>query len=224
MRLLLCEDEKELSDALVTILKHHNYSVDAVYDGQEALDYLETTQYDGVILDIMMPKVDGITVLKTLRNNNSSVPVLMLTAKSEIDDRVLGLDYGADDYVTKPFATKELLARIRSMTRRRNTIIESELTLGNISLNCTTFELSSPKGTFRLANKEFQLMELFLANPKQIIPTERLLEKVWGYDTDTELNTVWVYISYLRKKLNALDATVQLKASRNLGYCLEVKT
>lgn len=224
MRLLLCEDEKELSDALVTILKHHNYSVDAVYDGQEALDYLETTQYDGVILDIMMPKVDGITVLKTLRNNNSSVPVLMLTAKSEIDDRVLGLDYGADDYVTKPFATKELLARIRSMTRRKNTIIKSELTLGNISLNCTTFELSSPKGTFRLANKEFQLMELFLANPKQIIPTERLLEKVWGYDTDTELNTVWVYISYLRKKLNALDATVQLKASRNLGYCLEVKT
>lgn len=221
MRLLLAEDEKALSNALSAILKHNNYSVDAVYNGEDALIYLETGIYDGVILDIMMPKVDGITVLKTIRAAGNTVPVLMLTAKSEIDDRVLGLDSGADDYLTKPFAAKELLARIRAMTRRQTGKTDSVLVFQNLTLNCATFELSSGKTTFRLANKEFQMMEMLLGNPGQIIPTERFFEKIWGYGSDAELNVVWVYISYLRKKLNKLGANVQIKAVRNTGYCLE---
>lgn len=220
MRLLLAEDERELSNALVAILKHNNYSVDAVYDGLEALEYLKSQDYDGVILDIMMPKMDGITVLKTIRRQGNGVPVIMLTAKSEIDDRVLGLDSGANDYLTKPFASKELLARIRAMTRQTKTA-NSCLSLGNITLNRATFELSSPTGSFRLANKEFQMMELLLSNPRHLISTERFMEKIWGYDSEAEINVVWVYISYLRKKLAALKACVQIKASRNVGYSLE---
>lgn len=221
MRLLLAEDEKELSHALVTIFKHNNYSVDAVYNGQDALDYLETGLYDGAVLDIMMPKMDGITVLKKIREKGSSIPIILLTAKSQIDDRVLGLDSGADDYLTKPFATKELLARIRAMTRRQAETTDSILAFQNITLNRSTFELSSEKTTFRLANKEFQMLEMLMANPGQVIPTERFMEKIWGYDSNAELNVVWVYISYLRKKLIALNAEVQIKATRNLGYSLE---
>lgn len=221
MRLLLAEDEKELSNALTAILKHSNYSVDAVYDGQEALDYLKADNYDGVILDIMMPKTDGITVLKTLRKSGSQVPVLVLTAKSEIDDRVMGLDCGADDYLTKPFAMKELLARIRAMTRRQTEITAPVLSFANITLNRATFELSSPQGSFRLANKEFQMLEMMMASPNQLISTERFMEKIWGYDNEAEINVVWVYISYLRKKLSALGAKVQIKATRSIGYTLE---
>lgn len=221
MRLLLAEDEKELSDALKAILKHNNYSIDAVYDGEEALNYLEAENYDGVILDIMMPKVDGITVLKKLRERGNNIPVLMLTAKSEIDDRVLGLDNGADDYLTKPFATKELLARIRSMTRRQTEVTNPILTFANISLDRMTFELSSPQGSFRLANKEFQMLEMMMTNPKHLISTERFMEKIWGYDSEAEINVVWVYISYLRKKLTAIGANAQIKAARNKGYSLE---
>ena len=224
MRLLLAEDEKSLSRALVKILEHGNYSVDAVYDGEEALDYLEAGNYDGVILDIMMPKVDGLTVLKTIRQKGSRIPVLMLTAKAEIDDRVAGLDLGANDYLTKPFAPPELLARIRAMTRTQVEQTDSVLRLGNIQLDTSSYELSSPSGSFRLANKEFQMMELLLRNPRQLIPTERFLEKIWGYDSDAEINVVWVYISYLRKKLSALDADVSIKAARNAGYSLEVTT
>lgn len=221
MRLLLAEDEKALSRALTTILKHNHYSVDAVYNGQDALDYLETGIYDGVILDIMMPKVDGITVLKTIRAAGNRVPVLMLTAKSEIDDRVLGLDCGADDYLTKPFAAKELLARIRVITRRQTEAVDAVLAFGDIRLNRATFELSSGETSLRLANKEFQMMELLLEHPGQVISTERFMEKIWGYDSDAELNVVWVYISYLRKKLNRLNAGVQIKVVRNTGYLLE---
>lgn len=221
MRLLLAEDEKALSRALTTILKHNHYSVDAVYNGQDALDYLETGIYDGVILDIMMPKVDGITVLKTIRAAGNRVPVLMLTAKSEIDDRVLGLDCGADDYLTKPFAAKELLARIRVMTRRQTEAVDAVLAFGDIRLNRATFELSSGETSLRLANKEFQMMELLLEHPGQVISTEWFMEKIWGYDSDAELNVVWVYISYLRKKLNKLNAGVQIKVVRNTGYLLE---
>ena len=224
MRLLLAEDEKSLSRALVKILEHGNYSVDAVYDGEEALDYLEAGNYDGVILDIMMPKVDGLTVLKTIRQKGSRIPVLMLTAKAEIDDRVAGLDLGANDYLTKPFAPPELLARIRAMTRTQVEQTDSVLRLGNIQLDTSSYELSSPSGSFRLANKEFQMMELLLRNPRQLIPTERFLEKIWGYDSDAEINVVWVYISYLRKKLSALNADVSIKAARNAGYSLEVTT
>ncbi len=221
MRLLLCEDEIELSNALVAILKHNNYSVDAVYDGEEALNYLDAENYDGVILDIMMPKIDGMTVLKTIRAKGNNIPVLFLTAKSEVDDKVIGLDCGADDYITKPFVAKELLARIRSMTRRQTETTNNILSFGNITLNRATFELSSSSGAFRLANKEFQMLEMLMANPKNIISTEKFMEKIWGYDSDSEINVVWVYISFIRKKLQSINANVQIKATRNTGYSLE---
>lgn len=223
MRLLLAEDEKELSDALVAILKHNNYSVDAVYNGEDALHYLEADNYDGAILDIMMPKMDGITVLQNIRAKGNDVPILILTAKSEVDDRVLGLDSGADDYLSKPFAAKELLARIRSVTRRRTEAVSSVLNVGNLSLDCTTFELKSSTDTIRLPNKEFQIMELLAANPGQVISTERFMEKIWGYDNEADVGVVWVYISYLRKRLTVLGANVKIKAARGQGYYLEIQ-
>lgn len=223
MRILLAEDERSLSRAIIALLEKHNYSADAVYDGQEALDYLEAENYDAVILDIMMPKLDGLSVLQMLRERGSQIPVLLLTAKSEVEDKVTGLDDGANDYLTKPFATAELLARIRAMTRTQSAQTDSRMSFGNITLDQTTYELSSSSGSFRLANKEYQMMELLLRNPRQLIPSERFLEKIWGYDSDVELNVVWVYISYLRKKLTALQADIQIKATRNAGYSLEKK-
>jgi len=223
MRLLLAEDEHELSNALVAILKHNKYSVDAVYDGEEALEYLEADNYDGVILDIMMPKIDGLEVLRQLRQKGNKIPVLMLTAKSEIDDRVTGLDFGADDYLTKPFATKELLARIRAITRRQSDITDSILEMGNTSLNRLTFELSSKKETISLSNKEFQIMELFMVNPKQYFSAERMIERIWGFDTEADISVVWVYISNLRKKMVEIDSDIQIRAARNIGYTLEMK-
>ena len=220
MKLLFAEDERSLSRAITHILEKNCYSVDAVYDGQTALEYLENGDYDGVILDIMMPKVDGISVLRTIRAQGNPVPVLMLTAKSEIDDRVLGLDTGANDYLTKPFDTKELLARIRAMTRG-NRAVDATLNLGNLTLNRSNFELSSPTGSFRLANKEYQMMELLMANAKRLISSDQFLEKIWGLDSDIEASVVWVYISYLRKKLTALNANVSIRAVRNAGYLLE---
>lgn len=222
MRLLLAEDEKELSRALVTVLKHNNYSVDAVYNGQDALDYLQAGIYDGAILDIMMPGLDGITVLKKVRALGISVPILMLTAKAEIDDRVTGLDSGADDYLTKPFAMKELLARIRAMTRRQSEVSDPVLTFGNITLDRTTYLMSGPKASFKLSGKEFQMMEMLMVNPKQVISAEQFMDKIWGFNSDTENSVVWVYLSYLRKKLSALNADIAIKATRGVGYSLEV--
>ena len=222
MRLLLAEDEKDLADALEAMLKHNNYSVDVVNNGQDALDYLMLDDYDGAILDVMMPQMDGVTVVRKLRDNKKSTPVLLLTAKSEIEDKVYGLDSGADDYMTKPFVTKELLARVRSMTRRQATFTSNVLELGNVSLSKHTFELSTEKDKVRLSNKEYQMMELLMRNPGNVIQTEQFLEKIWGYDSDSEINVVWVNISYLRKKLKALDANVQIKATRNVGYTLEM--
>lgn len=225
MRILLAEDERSLSRAVVALLEKSNYSADAVYDGEEALAYLEAGNYDGVILNIMMPKMDGLEVLRRLREQGNPVPVLLLTAKSEVEDKVTGLDTGANDYLTKPFSTAELMARIRAMTRSQTGgQVTSRLTFGNITLDQTTFELSSSAGSFRLANREYQMMELLLRNPRQLIPTERFLERIWGYDSDVELNVVWVYISYLRKKLSALQANIQIKATRNVGYSLEERT
>ena len=221
MRLLLAEDEKELSHALVTVLLHNNYSVDAVYNGQDALDYINMGNYDGAILDIMMPKMDGITVLKKVRASGSQIPILMLTAKAEIDDRVLGLDCGADDYLTKPFSMKELLARLRAMTRRQTAAADTTLSYGNITLDRSTYMLFSKTESLRLASKEFQMLEMLLANPGQVISTEQFMDKIWGYDSDTEQNVVWVYISYLRKKLTVLQASVGIKAVRGLVYTLE---
>lgn len=223
MRLLLAEDEQRLSRALVAILERNHYSVDTVFDGEAASEYLSAENYDGVILDIMMPKKDGITVLKELRSQGNQVPVLLLTAKSEIDDRVQGLDAGANDYLPKPFDSRELLARIRAMTRVNSVQASSVLEFGNITLDQTTFVLSSPTGNFRLANKEFQMLEMLMSNPHMLISSERFLEKIWGYDSDAEINVVWVYLSYLRKKLASLKANVQIKATRNAGYSLEEK-
>ena len=221
MRLLLAEDERSLSRALVALLESSHYAVDAVYDGEEALAYLDSGNYDGVILDIMKPKMYGQTVLRTLRGRGNGVPVLLLTARSEIDDKVEGLDAGANDYLTKPFSTRELLARVRAMTRSRTAQATSLLQMGNITLDRATFELSSPSGRFRLANKEFQMLEMLLSNPHQLISSERFLERIWGYDSDIDRSVVWVYISYLRKKLTALHADVQIRAARNVGYSLE---
>ena len=217
----MAEDEKELSQALVAVLKHNNYSVDAVYNGQDAFDYLEGQEYDGAILDIMMPKMDGLTVLKKIREQGNHVPVLLLTAKAQVDDRVLGLDAGADDYLGKPFAMKELLARIRAMTRRLSVVSSNLLCYGNVTLDRTSYELSVGSESIRLANKDFQMMEMLLTNPGQVISTERFMEKVWGYDSETEINVVWVYLSNLRKKLTSLNADIEIKSIRNLGYSLE---
>ena len=221
MRLLFAEDEKSLSRAVCEILKKNNYSVDPVYDGQDALDYLMAGEYDGAILDVMMPKLDGFQVLRALRERGNRVPVLMLTARSEVDDKVEGLDSGANDYLTKPFAARELLARIRAMTRQGSAQADSVLRFGNLMLNQANMELAGPDGRFRLGGKEFQLMELLMANAGRIIPTERIMERVWGYDTDTDISVIWVYVSYLRKKLAAAGADVVIRATRNAGYSLE---
>ena len=221
MRLLLAEDEKELSKALCAILKHNNYSVDAVFNGQDALDYGLCENYNGIILDIMMPKKNGLEVLKELRENGISTPVLMLTAKAEVEDRILGLDMGADDYLTKPFSMGELLARIRAITRRKSEFSPNLLTSANLSLNRETFELSVGDNSIRLGNKEFQMMEMLMSNPGRLISTEQFMERIWGYETEAEINVVWVYISYLRKKLSNLGAKLEIKAVRGVGYTLE---
>lgn len=220
MRILLAEDEQALARALVRILEKNNYTADAVHNGDDALKYMEQGGYDAVILDVMMPRTDGIGVLRQMRSRGDMTPVLILSAKSEVDDKVLGLDCGANDYLTKPFDTKELLARLRSITRPHHST-SSLLSMGNITLDRANNILSSPTGSYRLANKEFQIMELLLSNQNSLISTERILEKIWGYDSDAELNVVWVYISYLRKKLSSLNSNIQIRASRNAGYCLE---
>jgi len=222
MRILLAEDEKALSKAMVRLLENSHYSADAVYNGADALAYLDAGNYDCVILDIMMPKVDGLTVLRTMRAQGNKIPVLLLSAKSEIDDKVEGLDAGANYYLTKPFDTRELLATLRVITRATESV-DSRMTVGNVTLDRASYTLSTPNGSLRLANKEFQMMELLMANTHRLISTERFLEKIWGFDSETELNVVWVYISYLRKKLDSLGADLKIKASRNAGYTLELK-
>lgn len=223
MRILLAEDEKELSNALVAILRHNNYSVDPVYDGADALSFALSENYDLLILDIMMPKMNGLEVLEKLRKDGIYTPVLMLTAKAEIEDRILGLDKGADDYLSKPFAMGELLARIRAMTRRKSEFTPNLIEIGNISLNKENYELSNEKSSLRLGNKEFQMLEMLMNNPKRMISAEQFMERIWGYDSEAESNVVWVYISYLRKKLESLGANVRIKAVRGLGYTLEVE-
>ena len=224
MHLLLAEDERSLSKALVRILEYAHYTVDAVYDGQEALDYMEAEDYDGIILDIMMPEIDGIEVLRRFRALGKQTPVLLLTAKSEIDDKVEGLDSGANDYLTKPFDTKELLARIRAMTRIQTVAVDASLSFGNVLLNQKTFVLSNERAQFTLANKEYQIMELLMSNQGICLSTEDILTKVWGYETDADIGVVWVYLSYLRKRLAALGSAVEIRARRGVGYTLEVMT
>lgn len=222
MKLLFAEDEPEMSEAIVDILTFHKYVVDAVFDGEEALAYARAEHYDGMILDIMMPKKSGLEVLTELRKGGCRTPVLLLTAKGEVEDRIQGLDLGADDYLPKPFVMGELLARIRAMLRRREEFTPDILKCGNIELNLHSYELSGTGQAFVLSKLEYQLMELLMLNQGIYLSSEDLLVKVWGYDTDAELGTVWVYISYLRKRLAALNANVEIKAKRNIGYTLEV--
>ena len=221
MRILLAEDERSLSRAVTALLERSHYAVDAVYDGHEALDYLESGNYDALILDIMMPKMDGMEVLRRLRQQGNSIPVLMLTARGEVEDKVLGLDSGANDYLTKPFATEELLARLRAITRQ-SVQLSSQLTFGNLSLEQTTFELSTPAGSFRLANKEYQMMELFLRNPNRVFSRTSLLDQVWGYEYQGDDRTVDVHIRRLREKLEAVPASpAYIMTKWGVGYYLK---
>lgn len=221
MRLLLAEDEKELSRALVTVLKYNHYSVDEVYDGMEALEYLENGSYDGVILDVMMPKLDGISVLKKIRAKGNQVPVLILSAKSALEDKVLGLDCGADDYLAKPFATKELLARVRAMTRRKTAELDTKMTFEDLELSPTTFQLGCKGKWVYLANKEYQIMEMLLANPRCVLSAGQFIEAVWGCDSDVENNVVWTYISRLRRILKQLDSKAVIRTAKGIGFALE---
>ena len=221
MRILIVEDEKALSRVLVKIFEKNYYSVDEVYNGQEALDYIATGNYDIVLMDVMMPVMDGITALKKIRADGNQIPVLLLTAKSEADDKVMGLDSGANYYITKPFDTKELLAAVRAITRKEEQT-DNRLHFGNITLNTSTYELASDTDSVKLTNKEFQMMEIFMSNPKILVSADTLMERIWGYDSDSEINVVWAYISYLRKKLKNLNANFTIKSSRNSGYSLEL--
>lgn len=223
MRLLLAEDERELSNAIVAILKHNNYSVDAVYDGRAALDWAMTGNYDGILLDLMMPEMNGLDVLKELRFNGIETPIMILTAKAEIEDKIIGLDSGADDYLTKPFAMGELLARVRAMTRRVVGYTHNVLQVGNLTLNRETFELNCGNESIRLAGKEYQMIEMLMSNPNRLISVDQFMERIWGYDSETENSVVWVYISNLRKKIAKLEADVEIKATRNAGYYIEDK-
>lgn len=222
MKLLFAEDEISMSEAVVDILTYHKYIVDPVYDGKEALEYAHAAQYDAIILDIMMPKMSGLEVLAKLRREGVRTPILLLTAKAEVEDRIQGLDMGADDYLPKPFDMGELLARIRAMLRRREEFTPDILTCGNISLNQQSYELSGSGQSFVLPKLEYRLMETLMLNQGIYLSSEDLLVKVWGYETEAELGTVWVYISYLRKRLAALHADVEIQAKRNIGYTLEV--
>ncbi len=221
MRILFAEDEISLSRAVCAVLKKNNFEVDPVYNGRDALDYITAGEYDGAILDIMMPEMDGISVLKEIRAEGMDIPVIMLTAKGEVDDKVLGLDSGANDYLPKPFDMKELLARLRAMLRTNTAQISSKLNFGNVSLDQTTFEMSTALGSHKLTNKEYQMMEMLISSPRRIFSADTFLEKIWGYESDVDINVVWVYVSYLRKKLTSLGADISIKATRNVGYSLE---
>ena len=221
MRLLYAEDEEALSRAVCAVLKKNNYEVDPVYNGNDAFDYINVGEYDAAILDIMMPGMDGIEVLKEVRKTGNDIPIIMLTAKSEIDDKVEGLDAGANDYLAKPFEMKELLARLRVLLRTHSSQTSSLLTFGNTQLDQATFDLTGPEGTQKLSSKEYQLMEMLISSPKRIFSADTFLEKIWGYDSDADINVIWVYISYLRKKLNSVGSDLKIKATRNVGYSLE---
>ena len=223
MKLLFAEDEVGMSEAVTDILTYHHYMVDAVYDGEEALDYAREETYDGIILDIMMPKKNGFQVLEELRRDGCRTPILLLTAKGEVEDRIRGLDLGADDYLPKPFAMDELLARVRAMLRRRETFVPDILTCGDVSLNLQSYELSGNEKSFVLPKLEYRMMEVLMQNQRRYLSSEDLLVKVWGYDTEAEVGTVWVYISYLRKRLEVLSDQVKIKVKRNIGYTLEAE-
>ena len=222
MRLLLVEDEIQLSEALNQILSKNKYVVDAVYNGEDGLDYGLTDIYDVIVLDIMIPKLSGLEVLRRLRKENIKTPVLLLTAKGEIEDKVKGLDSGADDYLAKPFATEELLARLRALTRRQGEIINDNiLEVGDSKLNISTYELEGPCNSIKLSLKEFEIIRCFMQRPRVIVTKDDLISKIWGYDSDAEYNNIEVYISFLRKKLGYVNSTTSITTVRGVGYKLE---
>ena len=222
MRILIIEDERQLSDVLAVLLKQNLHEVDAAYNGLSGEDCAMSGMYDAIILDIMLPGKNGIEVLRSLRQQGNATPVLLLTAKSEVEDKIKGLDIGADDYLTKPFVSGELLARLRAITRRGNEFLGDELRVGNTVLDKNTHVLSGGYGAVKLSVKEYLIMDIMLANNRQIIPRERFVEKIWGFDSEAEYNNIEVYISFVRKKLTAIGSDLQIKAVRNVGYSLEV--
>ncbi len=221
MRVLIAEDEKPLAKALVRIMEKNNISADAVENGQEALDVLKSGNYDALILDVMMPVMDGLTALRKLREGGNRIPVLILSAKGELDDRVAGLDEGASYYLVKPFEMKELLAALRTITREHPGQ-DNRLRFGNVILDRSNYQLATPYDSLQLANKEFQIMEMLMKNTKQKISAEQIMDRIWGYETEAEIDVIWTYISALRRKLKALRADFTIKSSRNIGYCLEM--
>lgn len=223
MKLLVAEDDPKLLKSLVHILEHNRFSVDGVSNGEDALEYGQTGEYDGLILDIMMPGLDGLQVLQTLRRNGIKTPALFLTARTEISQRVEGLDVGADDYLPKPFSTAELLARIRAMLRRKDTYLPDLLAIGSVILNRSTYQLVFQDKIQTLSGKEFQILEMMMQAPGTIIPTDRFITHLWGWDTNVDTSVVWVHISNLRKKISAIGAPMEIRFIRNAGYVLEVK-
>lgn len=223
MKLLVAEDDPKLLKSLVHILEHNRFSVDGVSNGEDALEYGQTGEYDGLILDIMMPGLDGLQVLQTLRRNGIKTPALFLTARTEISQRVEGLDVGADDYLPKPFSSAELLARIRAMLRRKDTYLSDLLAIGSVILNRSTYQLVFQDKIQTLSGKEFQILEMMMQAPGTIIPTDRFITHLWGWDTNVDTSVVWVHISNLRKKIIAIGAPMEIRFIRNAGYVLEVK-
>ena len=221
MRLLLAEDEEDLAEALDVFFEKNHFSVDIVHDGRAACEYAESSAYDAIILDVMMPRMDGFTALRQMRERGDKTPIMMLTARGETRDRIEGFDSGADDYLPKPFDPDELLARVRAMLRRSDAYRPSVLTFGDLTLDPGSGELSCGKKCIRLSGREYQLMELFLRSPGMLFSAERLMERIWGWDSEAEINVIWVNISNLRKKLKSIGSHVRISASRGLGYLLE---
>ena len=223
MRILIADDEQGIAKALKVILEKNKFAVDAVFSGTDALDYIMSTPYDAIVLDIMMPGLDGLTVLKRARETGIKTPVMLLTAKSEISDRVAGLECGADDYLPKPFATAEFVARVRALTRRSESYTNSVITVGATQLDSGRYELRCGDKSAALSNKEYQLMELFMRSPRRVFSTEHIMELIWGFDAEAETDVIWTYISFLRKKLRQIDSDAEIKTIRGAGYALDTR-
>lgn len=221
MKILLAEDEESIARALKLMLEKSKYTVDLVFNGADALEHIVSSEYDALVLDIMMPGMDGIEVLTAARSRGVTAPALFLTAKGEVEDRVAGLDAGADDYLPKPFATSEFLARVRALVRRSGAYAPSVLSFGGVELDCSRYTLRANGGELRLNNKEYQLMELFMRHPQQVFSTMHLMEKVWELNSESDMDVVWTYIGFLRRKLRQLGADVEIKTIRGAGYILE---
>lgn len=223
MRLLIVEDDRDIVKALTALFEHNNYSIDAVYDGNDGYDYALSGNYDGIILDLMLPGMNGMEILRSLRAAGNRTPILLLTARSDIEDRVTGLDAGADDYLPKPFAAAELLARVRAMLRRKESYQGETLEFEGLILELAAYELCFQGDRVRLVSREFQMLQLLMQSPGSIVSTGQFMERIWGWDSDVEVSIVWVYISNLRKKIEKLGAPVSIRAVRGVGYCLEKK-